>query len=337
MPGILPMKMIRVGSATTSRIAQACDRCRSKKIRCDGIRPCCTQCSNVGFECKTSDKLSRRAFPRGYTESLEDRVRGLEAECRELKDLLDEKDEKIDMLSRLHSFSSPSRKGSSSLSPTHAVQIKSELDAARDDVLHVEIPAPVQAESPSMGTSTTASFIEAFEHKIQQQDERPQNISASALLNDRQSSRSAANNSPKSPPRILSDQYINLFFQEWQPLLPILHRATFLRVYEQYLAGPDAFKWQNNKHAVAQLFLVFEISALSAGHQSSNSIPSYENQWRRALYSTSSAPTIVTIQCQVLAQLCYLLRADYTHLTRHRGIAVGMCHELGLHQGHRYQ
>jgi hypothetical protein len=115
------MKVIKVGSSAQSRIAQACDRCRSKKIRCDGIRPSCTQCVNVGFECKTSDKLSRRAFPRGYTESLEERVRILEAEVRELKDLLDEKDEKIDMLSRIHSHSSqahqPPRKPSTSPSP----------------------------------------------------------------------------------------------------------------------------------------------------------------------------------------------------------------------------
>ncbi|KAF2812178.1 uncharacterized protein BDZ99DRAFT_439166, partial [Mytilinidion resinicola] len=80
MPAILPMKVIKVGASAQSRIAQACDRCRSKKIRCDGIRPCCTQCVNAGFECKTSDKLSRRAFPRGYTESLEERVRSLEHE-----------------------------------------------------------------------------------------------------------------------------------------------------------------------------------------------------------------------------------------------------------------
>lgn len=104
MPGILPMKLIKCGNSQT-RIAQACDRCRSKKIRCDGIRPCCTQCANVGFECKTSDKLSRRAFPRGYTESLEERVRSLESEVRELKDLLDQKEEQMEMLSRIHSFS----------------------------------------------------------------------------------------------------------------------------------------------------------------------------------------------------------------------------------------
>jgi hypothetical protein len=128
MPGILPMKVIRFGSGDCescresniscdgkrpscthcktkgleckrrelSAITMACDRCRSKKIKCDGIRPCCSQCANVGFECKTTYRLSRRAFPRGYTESLEERVRGLQGEVRELKDLLDEKDERID-------------------------------------------------------------------------------------------------------------------------------------------------------------------------------------------------------------------------------------------------
>ena len=112
MPGILPMKVIKVGGGSQSRIDQACVRCRSKKIRCDGVRPCCSQCANVGFECKTSDKLSRRAFPRGYTESLEERVRALEAEVRDLKSLLDEKDEKIDVLSRIYSFSPPSHQHS---------------------------------------------------------------------------------------------------------------------------------------------------------------------------------------------------------------------------------
>lgn len=126
------MKVIKVGTSCQARIAQACDRCRSKKIRCDGIRPSCTQCTAVGFECKTSDKLSRRAFPRGYTESLEERVRVLEGEVRELKDLLDEKDEKIDMLSRMHSrspgahvtFRRPSLPSSASAEPREKSQEK---------------------------------------------------------------------------------------------------------------------------------------------------------------------------------------------------------------------
>jgi hypothetical protein len=118
--------------------------------------------------------------------------------------------------------------------------------------------------------------------------------------------------------------------------MPVLHRPTFLHVYEQYLANPESGHWQNNKQAYAQLFLIFEISALSNISSPKKSTPSYEAQWRKALYSTSSNASLATLQCHILAQICYILRADYTHLARHRGIAITMCHELGLHQGHKY-
>lgn len=153
------MKVIRIGSNAQSRIAQACDRCRSKKIRCDGIRPQCTQCSNVGFECKTSDKLSRRAFPRGYTESLEDRVRSLEAEVRELKDLLDEKDEKIDVLSRIHSFSSPSRKGSESLPLVACEEAKAALNTSNEESLQIEVQLPSCPSNLPGSQSCTTTLI----------------------------------------------------------------------------------------------------------------------------------------------------------------------------------
>lgn len=66
------------------RVSQACDRCRMKKVRCDGGTPC-TKCQANGLECTTSDKLSRQAFPKGYTVNLELRVRELEQECQRLK------------------------------------------------------------------------------------------------------------------------------------------------------------------------------------------------------------------------------------------------------------
>ena len=166
MPGILPMKVIKVGTSAQSRIAQACDRCRSKKIRCDGITPCCSQCANVGFECKTSDKLSRRAFPRGYTESLEERVRALETEVKELKDLLDEKDEKIDMLSRIHSHSPSSRRPSSNLSlSVDLADVKQDVEDTppREETFRVQQSLCLldngESDSYFMGASSGRSFI----------------------------------------------------------------------------------------------------------------------------------------------------------------------------------
>lgn len=156
------MKVIKVGTSSQSRIAQACDRCRSKKIRCDGIRPTCSQCANVGFECRTSDKLSRRAFPRGYTESLEERVRQLELEVRELKDLLDEKDEKIDMLSRMHGHngcSSPNTKANSLPSNTQ----RDPSPRPKEDTFRVQASPLLlgveNSDSYFMGASSGRAFI----------------------------------------------------------------------------------------------------------------------------------------------------------------------------------
>lgn len=165
MPGILPMRVIRVGTSAQSRIAQACDRCRSKKIRCDGVTPCCSQCASVGFECKTSDKLSRRAFPRGYTESLEGRVRQLETEVKELKDLLDEKDEKIDILSRIRPSSISQNRPPGTTSTTAVTEARPAVEKPDplEDVFKVEQVTSLlqgdQQDSFFLGTSSGRSFV----------------------------------------------------------------------------------------------------------------------------------------------------------------------------------
>lgn len=63
-----------------------------------------------------------------------------------------------------------------------------------------------------------------------------------------------------APPRLLSDQLINVFFQEWAPLFPILHRPTFLSQYEQYVSNTNNI---TDRRVLTQLNLVFGIAALS--------------------------------------------------------------------------
>ncbi|KAI5950417.1 CAT8 [Candida margitis] len=91
------LKTIRAPGSRSDRVAQACDRCRAKKTKCDGGDPCST-CSAVGLKCIVSDKLSRKAFPKGYTETLEERVRHLEAEIKRLVGILDMRDEQLELL-----------------------------------------------------------------------------------------------------------------------------------------------------------------------------------------------------------------------------------------------
>ena len=120
----------------------------------------------MGFECRTSDKLSRRAFPRGYTESLEERVRALETENRELKDLLDEKDEKIEMLSKMHGHHHHNlqnhRQASVERLPSPAPR-KGHVTPAKEDTFRVQASPLLlgveNSDSYFMGPSSGRSFI----------------------------------------------------------------------------------------------------------------------------------------------------------------------------------
>lgn len=356
MPGILPMKVIKVGSSTQSRIAQACDRCRSKKIRCDGIRPCCTQCANVGFECRTSDKLSRRAFPRGYTESLEERVRILEAEVRDLKDLLDEKDEKIDVLSKIH--------GNRCRPPVPTVDTSpaNESSPPREDTFRVQAsPLLLGVENsdscymgPSsgrafIGTQPTSSFTalepsvdsffspltEFFKRRLQEAGKPCSGFHPEAFLHIQGCRPLLPRGSAittRLPPRLFSDRCVNVYFQEWAPLFPVLHKPSFLQTYEDWVAEPDKAK---SHHKLAQLYLVFSIAALSTENPDLEQVATCELQWQRSLQAILMDDTMDTLQCLVLALTYCQIRVDHKRLQHYKSLAVGLSHRLGLHQSQK--
>lgn len=333
------MKVIKVGSSCQSRIAQACDRCRSKKIRCDGIRPSCTQCTNVGFECKTSDKLSRRAFPRGYTESLEERVRLLEAEVRELKELLDEKDEKIDMLSRIHSHSPGFSGGRRPSVQSPAAPEVREESQEKDDTFKVQQPPLLvddeNSDSYFVGSSSGRNFVEAFKQKAQETGRLSTDVNSNAFFGaGAKTTASAArrNVSFKAPPRLVSDQMINIFFQEWAPLFPVLHRPTFLALYEQYVSSPENL---HDKKSIAKLNLCFGIAALSSDSRDSEDVASFEAQWQSAVDSFLMDNDLATLQCLVLAQIYCLLKGDYSRVLKYKGLAISLSQRLGLHQSQK--
>ena len=141
---------------------------------------------------------------------------------------------------------------------------------------------------------------------------------------------------------------INIFFQEWAPLFPILHRPTFLDIYEKYVADPESI---TNRHAIAQLNLIFGISALSAEVCSpaaifitiikarcsgTNKMQRYLRlQWRDALEIVKEDNSLQTLQCLILAQLYTIIKADYKKLQLYRGMALPLSQRLGLHQSQK--
>lgn len=154
----------------------------------------------------------------------------------------------------------------------------------------------------------------------------------------------------KAPPRLVSDQMINIFFQEWAPLFPVLHRPAFLTLYEEFVNSSEPL---SDRKALAQLNLVFGIAALandvslsavdvvasrSRAHLQSpdkSLVESFELQWQAALESFVDDTSLATLQCLVLAQIFCLQKADFNRLLKYKGIAISLSHRLGLHQSQK--
>ncbi|KAI5284183.1 hypothetical protein KEM54_001541, partial [Ascosphaera aggregata] len=299
-------KVIKMGTGSQARVAQACDRCRSKKIRCDGKQPRCTSCASVGFECKTSDRLSRRAFPRGYTESLEQRVIALEASMHESETLIQAKDAEIEALKS--SVASASMTMSSPVSTVNGVKVdfgccaNGESGAFVDGVRKIQQrPALVlpTENAPFQGPSSTRSLLYSFQAKIAAVHQGSCNISVEALLAQDWALQPPSLLEPSNDAMLIaksvSDELVRTWFVEWAPFFPILHRPTSENAYEAYCRNTTAFTPQDLLYIKTHLSLIY---------------------------------AIITI----VSKIYYLLKGDYNSALRYRSQGISICHSIGLHQ-----
>jgi hypothetical protein len=131
---------------------------------------------------------------------------------------------------------------------------------------------------------------------------------------------------------MVSDQLVNIFFQEWAPMFPILHRPTFLTLYERYTADSDDV---GDKAEIAQLNLVFGIAAISGGARSSEDLESFESQWKAAADTILTESSMATLQVLILAQIFCIQRGDLTRLLTYKGLSTTLSARLGLHQSQK--
>ncbi|KAI8580213.1 hypothetical protein K450DRAFT_238703 [Umbelopsis ramanniana AG] len=61
------------------RVSRACDLCRRKKVKCDGLIPVCSNCQQFSYLCTYKDTTKKRGPPKGYIEAIETRLNRMEA------------------------------------------------------------------------------------------------------------------------------------------------------------------------------------------------------------------------------------------------------------------
>lgn len=105
--------------------------------------------------------------------------------------------------------------------------------------------------------------VDAFTSKLAGQGKFPTDVSTQSLTEPPPAlAHTPADQIVQTPPRLVSDQLINIYFQEWAPLYPVVHRPTVLKAYEQYLTNAESL--QSSPHDLAQLNLIFGIASLAS-------------------------------------------------------------------------
>ncbi|KAL3425283.1 hypothetical protein PVAG01_02074 [Phlyctema vagabunda] len=258
----------------SSRTGQACDRCKIRKIRCDGLPGGCSPCNQVKTECRTTDRISGRATQRGYVENLEKQNVSLTQQVRELEQRLqqmgvDVKPEKghhgseVSQYDYSNSSSSPSRPGNTwsptrqSLPPAAATTIQVAEDENRilpafragctgDNYLGVS-PGN-SALSFIKGTALSILGMEidiADFDSIDMDEPRPSSLHQPLYNKSYQAFlQSALNINPRMesielPPRREGSEYAQWYFRAIAPFMPLLHKPSFMRLLDRMYDDPS--------------------------------------------------------------------------------------------------
>lgn len=358
--------MIKTAGSQAGRIAQACDRCRSKKIRCDGLRPHCSQCMSVGFECKISDKLSRRAYPRGYTESLEDRIRQLEQDNNKMMNLLDIKDEQLELLSRVETTLN-------SRHPADVTRVKPEHETRKETDTAENPPAATEQEDEDQeyyvvkqintlgvdgsytGSSSGGCMIKTLIEKFQDKGMEHKLIESlsriSNSINDMHPLSADCMVFPVTPcgdgntpgswtvpytiSKISMDHLTTIYFQEWHSMYPILDQSSFFSScdLEVLHSGTSIER--------VILYLVLSLASLATRDTKSkegNGLEAWRlrNEWKQIFTpALQSAPSLSSAQALALALLYSLHTGNVDDMWHYRVMAVNMSQRLGLHRCHK--
>jgi hypothetical protein len=330
---------------------QACDRCHSRKIRCDRRAPKCSVCERANAECVHTDRTRDRKLSRGYVQSLEDKVRLLEERNEQLRRSTTLASENLgdrirgsndlELAPQLEgSFVGPSSTQidcPASLEPQN-------LDAARylarstHDPTRQEVLNPLIARRgsrPYLGSSTNVDFVKIVASNFKESLPVPESAEAPTSPDVPTVSEDAA-----LPPRVVAQELIDAYFAHWHITFPLLHRASLRRTVDQIYDQPRFYR-DEPFHAFA-FDMVLAMGSVSRNRHewSAFTTESYFARAMNKLDKVLRLPDLVPLQALLLC--CHYgvfstLRDTSTDTWHLLGLAARFSTELGLHRRYGYK
>ncbi|KAG2420492.1 hypothetical protein HFD88_000104 [Aspergillus terreus] len=317
------------------KVAVACDECRTRKVRCDGIQPVCGPCTkraDQGVRCVYTGEPEKKRAVRNYIASLENRIKHLESPGYHPANLSSDP-------GHLKSGHAQRQVSSSPYDPV------SPLPAGREDGVNAMMGAVGEERLTQgfFGSSSAASFMRQIKTAVDKRVSSPyRRRTSDSVLGIEPPSSLMSTRTPKPsgvpnyvlPPRKTADSLMEVYWNFVFPLYPLVDSTLLRAEYSRIWTGEPL---QSDENMLMCTFNV--IFALAC--QLADFIPPEEREasadafFSRAkdllhfnLWNTGSAGLI---QC-LLLMAQYLQSTDSAHqcwiVT---GLAIRNAQSLGLH------
>ncbi|RAQ46927.1 C6 transcription factor [Aspergillus flavus] len=328
------------------RVALACDICRTRKSRCDGIRPQCGMCKDLGFECVYTPAVTATnvIVQKDYLQNLESRMKSLEDNLSTMRS---------DMTRLAAHMSSKSPPSDGQPEPCHQPVVDLAGPEDPTDAMGAVTFAD-EEECGYFGPSSNIAFLRHLSRAVSHSESNQQEISSPRMDKIAYDGGFVSATRPPSPvsgrtptavhaglatdPLLPSSeetlQLIRRYFYDTGLLFPYIHPPTFFETYHQF--KNNAKKVRRTWLGLLNIMLAMaKVTAVSARAPAELRIKESTRYYRQAL-NLCRGEILRGTTLEVVQYL--LLMGQYLQGTQKsvqawtvHGLAVKAALQLGLH------
>ncbi|KAF9914799.1 hypothetical protein BX616_007536 [Lobosporangium transversale] len=298
------------------RLTQACDPCRKKKIKCDGVKPSCANCTKLNANCTYLPSMKKRGPRQGYIELLEKRLDKMEKLLQHGPSAIDP-----ELLDSKSIFNSRLRPGSNSR--------RSASPEASESGDQGEPKVWIDPDERYFGT--TSGYKSQYTEYGKQSSSVMDVVGAKYNSGQTQPREGRPKNpiygiKDEIPRKDILDHLVSLFFDSIYFQLPIIHPGTFMKQYKEGKVSPGLL---NAMCAAVARFSthpdVVTTPAFLAGEPFATNV-------RGMLVESIDTPTVSNVQALLFLSMYEYGAARGPRAWMFGGMAVRMAQELGLNR-----
>lgn len=346
------LTIINMGSRQANLSPHACQRCYSRKTKCDRQLPQCSACARSKSLCQYSNKRVDRVLSQECLRGLEKRLKTLEHSNDQLRQRLAWQSPLVhgdpELLengcvpgARRSSGTDRTQRCESSRVP--ATPVSREYDPGYRERFHEPLHRTPGESTRYLGCSNGADFVQVVERVVESSS-----VGSGDLLQRMTEKHSAIETSspvirhpetrsqlpfPRLVDQVVAMPLINAYFEHWHLTFPLIYRPAFMEMVQRIYADPQVYYNDTGSAFAFDIVLALGLASSKRFEWSFGDTESYLTRASDRLDALCKARDMRSLQALLLCSeygIHASLRDTSSEIWHLLGRATSLCMELGL-------